>query len=85
MLAHHRIRLDRVQCRELFRVDPGEACRVVEAAAGSLRGRVVLAQPRQRRCKPARRLRFGKHITRRLTRSVAALAFCLTIVWLLGQ
>ena len=85
MLAHHRIRLGRVQCRELFWVDLEEACRVVEAAAGSLRGRIVMTQPRPRRFRPSKRLRFGSRITRRLTRALAALAFCLTLVWLLTQ
>ena len=36
MLANRRVRLNRLVCRELFRVDSAEACRVVEAAAGSL-------------------------------------------------
>jgi hypothetical protein len=36
MLANRRVKLNRLVCRELFRVDSAEACRVVEAAAGSL-------------------------------------------------
>jgi T5orf172 domain len=36
MLANRRVKLNRLVCKELFRVDSAEACRVVEAAAGSL-------------------------------------------------
>jgi hypothetical protein len=36
MLANRRVKLNRLVCKELFRVDSTEACRVVEAAAGSL-------------------------------------------------
>ena len=42
MLANRRVKLNRLVCRELFRVDSAEACRVVEAAAGSL---IVARQP----------------------------------------
>jgi hypothetical protein len=36
MLANRRVKLGRLPCRELFRIDSAEACKVIEAAAASL-------------------------------------------------
>ena len=81
MLAHRRVRIGRTPCRELFRVELGEACRVVEAAAGSLRGRPA---PPQRR--PARRgppLRWRPRS--RAWRMVGAGLVLLASLWSLGM
>ena len=81
MLANRRMRLGRSPCRELFRVDAAEACRVVEAAAASLRGRLALAPPRLRRAATPRRRWAWR--SRRWGRALAASAVCLTLAWLL--
>jgi hypothetical protein len=59
MLANRRVKLDRLVCRELFRVDSVEARRVVEAAAGSL---IVVRRPMPapRRRLPGRAFRKGR-------------------------
>jgi hypothetical protein len=59
MLANRRVKLGRLACRELFRVDSTEARRVVEAAAGSLivARRPMPAPPRRL---PARAFRKGR-------------------------
>lgn len=69
MLAHHRIRFDRIACRELFRVEPAEARRVVSAAAQSLRGRP--------RAVPARRERAGVL----WRRAIGRLAWMALLLW----
>ncbi len=81
MLANRRLRLGRSPCRELFRVDAAEACRVVEAAAGSLKGRLVIAPPKPRRA-PAARRRWAWP-SRRWGRALAVSAVCLALAWLL--
>ncbi len=81
MLANRRIRLGRSPCRELFRVDAAEACRVVEAAAGSLRRRLVLAPPNPRQTvAPRRRRAWPSHCW---GRALAVSAVCLSLAWLL--
>ncbi len=80
MLAHRRVRIGRTPSRELFQVEAGEACRVVEAAAGSLRGR---AAPARRR--PVRRgLRLRWRPGRRTWRTVGAGLVLLAALWSLG-
>lgn len=81
MLANRRVRLGRSPCRELFRVDAAEACRVVEAAAGSLRGRLVIVPSKPRRA-PAARRRWGRP-SRRWGRALAVSVVCLTLAWFL--
>lgn len=76
MLAHRRLRIGRSTFRELFRVDAGEACRVVEAAAGSLR----------RPPSPRRVTRFAvPHVwrSRRRARFMVVLVVCLVLAWML--
>ena len=77
MLANRRVKLNRLPCRELFRIDSAEACRVVEAAAGSL---TVSRRPLPvvRRW-PKRRFR-----RRRWGRPLAAIAMLPVLVWLIG-
>jgi hypothetical protein len=72
MLANRRVRLNRLPCQELFRVDNAEACRVVEAAAGSL----IVAR------RPVARLRRGRGRLPR--RAVAAIVMLPVMVWLIG-
>lgn len=81
MLANRRLHLGRSPCHELFRVDAAQACRVVEAAAGSLKGRLVIAPPRPRRAPAARRRRAWP--LRRWGRALAVSAVCLALAWLL--
>ena len=78
MLAHRRVRVGRSTCRELFRVDADEACRVVEAAAGSLR-RLPGAAPRRRRGR-AQRAFWGVRLR---GRTLAAAVVLLALLWLL--
>jgi hypothetical protein len=59
MLANRRVKLGRLTCQELFRVDSTEARRVVEAATGSL----IVARPPMPappRRLPARTFRNGR-------------------------
>jgi hypothetical protein len=82
MLANRRVKLNRLVCRELFRVDSAEARRVVEAAAGSL---IVARRPlpvslRQ----PVARLKQGRG--RRLPRrALVAIIMLPVMVWLIGM
>jgi hypothetical protein len=62
MLANRRVKLGRLPCRELFRVDSSEARRVVEAAAGSLN---VVRRPVPLLRRPARAPRKGRGRLRR--------------------
>jgi hypothetical protein len=67
MLANRRVRLNRLVCKELFRIDTTEACRVVEAAAGSLTAvRPLLPRPARRRTafrfRPRRRRFWGQAV-----------------------
>jgi hypothetical protein len=80
MLANRRVKLNRLVCRELFRVDSTEACRVVEAAAGSL----ILA--RRPLPVPLRRpvARFRRDRGRLPRRAVAAIVILPVMVWLIG-
>lgn len=80
MLAHRRVRVGRTPARELFQVEADEACRVVEAAAGSLRGRTAPARGRTPRRGP--RLRW--HPRRRTWRAVGAGLLLLAALWSLG-
>jgi hypothetical protein len=82
MLANRRVKLNRLVCRELFRVDSAEACRVVEAAAGSLivaRRPLPLPLPIRR---PA--ARFTRPKGRLPRRAVAAIVMLPVMVWLIG-
>jgi hypothetical protein len=80
MLANRRVKLNRLPCRELFRVDGTEACRVVEAAAGSL---TVARRPLPplRRQFARRRFRFRAW---RWRRPLTAIFMLPVLVWLLG-
>jgi T5orf172 domain len=80
MLANRRVKLGRLPCRELFRVDSTEACRVVEAAAGSL---IVARRPLPL---PAHRrpVRFRQGRGRLWARPLAAIAMLPVLVWLIG-
>ena len=80
MLANRRVKLNQLVCRELFRVDSAEACRVVEAAAGSL---IVAPRPfpapmRQ----PVARVRRARGRLPR--RALAAIVMLPVMVWLIG-
>lgn len=77
MLAHRRVKVRRTLCRELFQVEADEACRVVEAAANSLRGRSVPV--RRRAFRPAWRPR----LSRRARRMVGGTLALLALLWLL--
>jgi hypothetical protein len=78
MLANRRLKLGRSQCRELFRVDRAEACRVVEAAARSL---TVVRRPLPM---PVRRWPARRGRGRRWGRLVAVVAMLPVVVWLIG-
>ena len=81
MLANRRVKLSRLVCKELFRVDGAEACRVVEAAAGSLIvARRPLPTPMRR---PVVRFRWGRGRLPR--RAVAATVMLPVVVWLIGM
>ena len=81
MLANRRVKLNRLVCKELFRVDSAEACRVVEAAAGSL---IVARRPLP---VPVRRLaaRFRRARGSLPRRAVAAIVMLPVMVWLIGM
>jgi hypothetical protein len=79
MLANRRVKLDRLACRELFRVDSAEACRVVEAAAGSLTVARRPLPPTRRRASTRRRFRV-----RRWGRPLTAIVMLPVLVWLIG-
>jgi hypothetical protein len=87
MLANRRVRLNQLPCQELFRIDSAEACRVVEAAAGSLIvARRPLPLPVRR---PVARFRRGDRARKggrgRLPRrAVAAIVVLPVMVWLIG-
>jgi hypothetical protein len=78
MLANRRVKLGRLPCRELFRLDGAEACHLVEAAARSLT--VVRRLPPVVRRWPALR-GWG----RRWGRLLAAVAMLPVVVWLIGE
>jgi hypothetical protein len=80
-LANRRVKLNRLVCKELFRVDSAEACRVVEAAAGSL---IVARRPLP---VPMRRsaARFRRARGRLPRRAVAAIVMLPVMVWLIGM
>lgn len=78
MLANRRVRLDRLACKELFRIESVEACRVVEAAAASL---VVVRRPLP---KPARRRAWRRGRGRLPWRAVIAIVMLPVMVWLIG-
>jgi hypothetical protein len=83
MLANRRVKLNRLACQELFRVDSAEACRVVEAAAGSL---IVVRRPLPvalRRRRAVVRFRWGRGPLRR--RALAAIVMLPVMVWLIGM
>jgi hypothetical protein len=81
MLANRRVKLNRLVCQELFRVDSAEACRVVEAAAGSLIvARRPLPVPVRRRA-----IRFRGGRGRLSRRALAAIVMLPVIVWLIGM
>jgi hypothetical protein len=88
MLANRRVKLNRLVCKELFRADSAEACRVVEAAAGSLIvARRPLPVPVRR---PVARFRWGDRAReggrgRLPRRAVAAIVMLLAMVWLIGM
>jgi hypothetical protein len=77
MLANRRVKLNRLTCGELFRVDDAEACRVVEAAAGSL---IVSRRP----LPPLRRQFARRFRVRRWRRRLVAVALVPVLVWLVG-
>ena len=77
MLANRRVKLNRLPCRELFRVDSAEACRVVEAAAGSL----VMAR---RPLPPLRRPFTRRFRVWRWRRPLTAIVLLPVLVWLIG-
>ena len=79
MLANRRVKLNRLTCRELFRVDGAEACRVVEAAAVSLT-MVRRPLPPVRRQFSRRRFRV-----RRWRRPMMAVFLLPVLVWLIGM
>ena len=79
MLANRRVKLNRLTCRELFRVDGTEACRVVEAAARSL---IVARRPLPSLRRQFARRRFRPRRWRRL---LAAVALLPVLVWLIGM
>ena len=88
MLANRRVKLNRLVCKELFRVDDAEACRVVEAAAGSL---IVARRPLPvSRRQPVARFRRGDRARgggrgRLPRRAVAAIVMLPVMVWLIGM
>jgi len=69
-------------CQELFRVDSAEACRVVDAAAGSL---IVARRPLPVSLhRPVARFKRGRG--RRLPRpALAAIVMLPVMVWLIGM
>lgn len=81
MLANRRVALNRLVCKELFRVDSTEARRVVEAAAGSL---IVARRPLP---VPVRQpvARFRRGGGRLPRRAVAAIVMLPVMVWLIGM
>ena len=88
MLANRRVRLNRLVCKELFRVDSAQACRVVEAAAGSLivARRSLPVSLRQ----PVARFRRGDRAReggrgRLPRRALAAIVMLPVMVWLIGM
>jgi hypothetical protein len=81
MLANRRVRLNRLPCQELFRVDSAEACRVVEATAGSL---IVARRPLPVPVRwPVARFRRGRGRLQR--RALAAIVMLPAMVWLIGM
>ncbi len=82
MLANRRVKLNRLVCRELFRVDSTEACRVVEAAAGSL---IVARRPLPVALRRRPVARFRRDRGRLPRRAVAAIVMLPVMVWLIGM
>ena len=81
------VKLNRLVCKELFRVDGAEACRVVEAAAGSL---IVARRPLPALMRqPIARFRRGGraraggrgHLPRR---ALATIVMLPVMLWLIG-
>ena len=86
MLANRRLRLNQLRCQELFQVDSAEACRVVEAAAGSL---IVARRPLPLSVRrPVARFRRGDRAREggrgRLPRRALAAIVVPVMVWLIG-
>jgi hypothetical protein len=81
MLANRRVKLNRLPCKELFRVDSVEACRVVEAAAGSL---TVMRRPLPMLRPSARSFRRSRIRWWRWRRPLTAVAMVPVLVWLIG-
>ena len=80
MLANRRVKLNRLVFKELFRVDSAEACRVVEAAAGSL---IVARRPLPISLdRPVAPFRRGRGRLPR--RALAAIVMLPVMVWLIG-
>ncbi len=80
MLAHKRVQVGGSPCRELFRVDTAEACRVLAAVADSRRGRH--AAPSRRPTRPAGSWRSGRRSLRATMRGVAGLVAASVLAWL---
>lgn len=74
-LAHRRVRLRYLQCRELFRVSPDEACRVVRDAACTRRPRFAPRRGPWRRRQP----------TGRFMNAAVSLAIGLGLLWALAH
>jgi hypothetical protein len=81
MLANRRVKLTRLVCQELFRVDRAEACRVVEAAAGSL---IFARRPLPLSAGRRPVARFRRDRGRLPRRAVAAIVILPVMVWLIG-
>lgn len=81
MLANRRVKLNRLPCKELFRVDSKEACRVVEAAALSL---TVVRRPLPSLRPSARPFRRRRIRWWRWRRPLTAIVMVPVLVWLIG-
>jgi hypothetical protein len=80
MLANRRVKLNRLVCRELFRVDSAEACRVVEAAASSL---IVARRPLPVALRRRPAARFRRARGRLPRRALVAIVMLPAMVWLI--
>jgi hypothetical protein len=83
MLANRRVKLGRLPCRELFRIDSAEACQVIEAAAASLivARRPLPMPPRRWSARAFRKNRRGV----RWGRSLATVAVLPFLAWVLVE